>query len=124
MRADLVNLAVFAERAEALLLPHVSAMDSITRRDFKYLGSAFMAPEVKADLEKAPSRWVIDVTIKTAVECFSYGGGEDDYMLGTASPSKAATEAAEKLAAEYGLYFKFEPCEKGWGSFYFEGKVS
>lgn len=119
MRADLVNLDDFAARAATLLTPHVTEVGGVRRSDFKYLGSAFMAPEVKAELEKAPSRWVISLWVKT--ERVGYGYDED--AMSTADPSKSAMAAAEALAAEYGMYCKWEPCEKGWGDFYFEGKV-
>jgi hypothetical protein len=120
MRADLVNLVVFGERAVVLLDAHVEAVGHVSRSNKKYLGSAFMAPEVKAELATKPDRWVVSLWVKTG-RCGLYG--DDCDALGTESPSKAADAAAAALAAEYGLVWKWEPCEKGWGSYYFEGKV-
>lgn len=111
--AETLDLAAFDAKVVAAL-GHVglAALEPAHRWDAKVLGAAFIS---KAEFAARPSRWVIEVNTKT----HRTASGWDDYC-GTAKPSGEAMKAAEALAAEYGLSVKWEPCEKGWGSFWFE----
>jgi len=67
-----------------------------------------------AQLATIPECIMIDLSVKTARAASGYG--ECD---GTEPPSKATIEAAEGVAARFGLACRYEANEKGWGSFSF-----
>jgi hypothetical protein len=93
-----IDLAVFAAEVDSLVAPHVTACERVSRRD-------------------AGARILIEVPVKTYRTASGWGD-----CCGTAYPTDEAFAAAEALAVKYGCKMKFEPCEKGWGSFYFEAK--
>lgn len=116
MTTDLnnIDLAVFAAEVDSLVAPHVTACERVSRWDAGALGSAFMTEKQKAALQP---RILIEVPVKTYRTASGWGD-----CCGTAYPTDEAFAAAEALAVKYGCKMKFEPCEKGWGSFYFEAK--
>lgn len=77
----------------------------------------------------------------TEIRDYECGGGKDGMVYinakthrsswgyddcdGTANPDKSAMEAAQTLGKKYGFHeVRWEPCEKGWGSFYFYTKLN
>lgn len=109
-----LDLDVFWAEARAALDGKGAECRGLDRRDRKDLGSAFIS---KAEYAARPEEPYLDLVVKTS-RCAA--GGDDWDALGTSSPSAAAMAAAKDLAAKHGLTVRWEPCEKGFGSFYFD----
>lgn len=109
---DLDLDALFAEAVNTIK-PHVTVLEGIARWDAGDIGAYWLTV---AERNARPPRIVIEMTAKTA----RAESGFSDECDGTAFPVPAAMEAAEALAQKHGLSVKWEPCEKGWGSFWFE----
>jgi hypothetical protein len=106
------NLDLFVKDVADNVSPHVVEFRPYEVRvaNYRWLGCAFL--KTLAEFKATANDWRVEVPVKTGR---APSGFDCD---GTEPPTMKAMAAVERVAARWGLGEpRWEPCEKGWGSF-------